>query len=156
MFGNRICNNEKLKKPKDQALLQMAIGASGNRKQKRTAGIRALKDQKQQLLAQFVNQMVAATLDLPPEILPQCSRGKAQSARARQISIYLMHTTLSFSFTEIGKVYSKDRTTIAHACHVIEDLRDDESFDSKLTQLERMIAIVLNLSDDRKLGNMKQ
>jgi len=134
----------------------MAIGASGNRKQKRTAGIRALKDQKQQLLAQFVNQMVAATLDLPPEILLQCSRGKAQSARARQISIYLMHTTLSFSFTEIGKVYSKDRTTIAHACHVIEDLRDDESFDSKLTQLERMIAIVLNLSDDRKLGNMKQ
>jgi len=133
----------------------MIIDSNETEYSKRRVSITALKIEKKQLLAQFVNQMVAATVDLPPEKLLQCNRGKASAARARQISIYLMHTTLSFSYTEIGKIYSKDRTTISHACHVIEDLRDNESFDLKLNRLERMIGVVLKLSDESFEGAVR-
>jgi len=135
--------------------LYMIIDSNETEYSKRRVSITALKIEKKQLLAQFVNQMVAATVDLPPEKLLQCNRGKASAARARQISIYLMHTTLSFSYTEIGKIYSKDRTTISHACHVIEDLRDNESFDLKLNRLERMIGVVLKLSDESFEGAVR-
>lgn len=135
--------------------MYMIIDSNETEYSKRRVSITALKIEKKQLLAQFVNQMVAATVDLPPEKLLQCNRGKASAARARQISIYLMHTTLSFSYTEIGKIYSKDRTTISHACHVIEDLRDNESFDLKLNRLERMIGVVLKLSDESFEGAVR-
>lgn len=147
MLANSICNLKKTKKSDIESASTVSANLDHKICQKKNVGIAALNSNRKQLLAQFINQMVASTVDLPPEKLLQCNRGKANAARARQMSIYLMHTTLSFSYTEIGKIYSKDRTTIAHACHVIEDLRDNESFDLQLNRLERIICTVLRLSD---------
>ena len=110
-------------------------------------GINSLSSSRERLLARFVNQIVAVYFQLPSELLLKFARGKASATRARQVSIYLMHTTLSFSFTQIAKIYGKDRTTIAHACRLIEDLRDDPEFDNRLVEFELTISIVLNLSD---------
>jgi len=145
MLTNSIINTVKRKQKNQPPIMNTAIKDRTALPLKQFEGIKALDTDKKQLLAKFVNQFVAVTADLPPEKLLQCNRGKAEAARARQISIYLMHTILSFSYTEIGRIYSKDRTTIAHACHVIEDLRDDESFDLKLSQFERAIGTVLSM-----------
>ena len=114
--------------------------------QNQTKGIPSLDSPGDRLLATFVNQMVASTFELPSERLLCYNRGNARATRARQISIYLMHTALSFSLLKISRIYNKDRTTIGHACRVIEDLRDTPSFDDRILELEKTISTVLKLA----------
>lgn len=98
------------------------------------------------LAAQFVNQMIAAAFQLKAERLLKSDRGAVRVNRPRQISMYLMNTALSLKFTEIAEFYNKDRTTVSHACRVIEELRDDPEFDERIGEFEKTIRTVLELS----------
>jgi hypothetical protein len=65
------------------------------------------------------------------------SRGRAGSvALARQTAMYLSHVAFGLTFTEIGHLFERDRTTVAHACAVVEDLRDNPAMDQALSILE--------------------
>lgn len=97
------------------------------------------------LLNSFVNQMVAAAFEIKAERLLQSERGDARTSRARQISMYLINTSLSQSFVEVAEFYQRDRTTVSHACSVVEELRDIAEFDARLSELEKTIATVLTL-----------
>ncbi len=111
-----------------------------------TTGIMSITKPGDRLLATFVNQMVASAFELTSERLLRVDRGSASANRARQISIYLMHTVLSFPLVKIARVYKKDRTTIGHACRVIEDLRDNPAFDDKIIELEEIVQTALRLA----------
>lgn len=64
------------------------------------------------------------------------SRGRAAPVSlARQMAMYLAHVAFRLSFTQVGQLFGRDRTTVAHACGVIEDLRDDQIIDRALTVL---------------------
>jgi len=71
------------------------------------------------------------------------SRGRAPVASARQVAMYLAHVGLSLSLTEVGHLFARDRTTVAHACAVVEDRRDDPTFDRVLDCLERIVRHLL-------------
>ena len=58
--------------------------------------------------------------------------------------MYVAHVSLSASLTEIGDLFQRDRTTVAHACAVVEDRRDDPELDSKLDFLEQAVSAMLN------------
>jgi chromosomal replication initiation ATPase DnaA len=64
------------------------------------------------------------------------SRGKAHIALARQVGMYLAHVICGLTLTEVGLLFGRDRTTVAHACAVVEDRRDDPVFDRALDLLE--------------------
>jgi hypothetical protein len=66
-------------------------------------------------------------------------RGKAQSALARQAAMYLAHVGFSLSLTQVGLLFDRDRTTVAHACALIEDRRENSDFDRALELLERAV-----------------
>lgn len=66
----------------------------------------------------------------------RATRGKARVALARQVAMYLAHVACGLSFTEVGLLFGRDRTTVAHACRVVEDRRDDPVFDRALELLE--------------------
>ena len=51
------------------------------------------------------------------------------------MAMYLAHVAFRLSFTQVGRLFGRDRTTVAHACGVIEDLRDDQIIDRALTVL---------------------
>lgn len=68
--------------------------------------------------------------------LLRATRGRARVALARQVAMYLAHVALRLSFTEVGELFGRDRTTVAHACQVVEDRRDDPVFDRVLELLE--------------------
>ncbi len=55
---------------------------------------------------------------------------------ARHVAMYLLHTLYGFSFTVIGVHFSRSRKTVAHACAVVENLRDDPAMDRVLSTLE--------------------
>ena len=64
------------------------------------------------------------------------SRGRAAPiALGRQMAMYLAHVAFRLSCTQVGQLFGRDRTTVAHACGVIEDLRDDQIIDRALTVL---------------------
>lgn len=68
--------------------------------------------------------------------LGRSTRGEARVALARQIAMYLAHVGYGYSLTEVGRLFARDRTTVAHACCVVEDRRDDPVFDRTLELLE--------------------
>ncbi|MEQ1931744.1 MAG: helix-turn-helix domain-containing protein [Parvularculaceae bacterium] len=72
-------------------------------------------------------------------------RSRAVVAYARQIAMYLAHVVGHMSLTEISAVFERDRTTVAHACHAIEDRRDSEMFDRQIEQLESDLRARLKL-----------
>ena len=43
---------------------------------------------------------------------------------------------MSMSLSRVAFAFERDRSTVAHACHRIEEMRDDASFDSWLEALE--------------------
>ena len=67
------------------------------------------------------------------------SRGKAPVALARQAAMYLAHVSCGMSLTDVGAVFGRDRTPVAHACAVIEDRRDDPVFDRALELMEWIV-----------------
>jgi hypothetical protein len=81
--------------------------------------------------------VVAIALDGPGQG-PDRKPARA-AAFARQIAMYLAHVGLGISMAEIGRAFGRDRTTVVHACHVIEDRRDDARFDRVLDHLEEAV-----------------
>jgi chromosomal replication initiation ATPase DnaA len=70
------------------------------------------------------------------EDLHRLSRGRARVALARQVAMYLAHVACGLTMSDTGRLFGRDRTTVAHACGVIEDKRDDPLFDRALDLLE--------------------
>ncbi len=56
------------------------------------------------------------------------------------MAMYLAHVACGLSLTEVGALFDRDRTTVAHGCGVIEDLRDDPATDRTLMNLEAALA----------------
>ncbi len=61
------------------------------------------------------------------------------TALARQMAMYLAHVAFGLNYTEVGSIFARDRTTVAHACALIEDLRDDPVLDRALSALEAVL-----------------
>ncbi len=83
-----------------------------------------------------VEAAVSQVFDVLVEDLRRASRGRARVALARQVAMYLSHVGFGLSLTEVGRLFERDRTTVAHACSVVEDRRDDATFDRTLELLE--------------------
>ncbi|HTJ57653.1 MAG TPA: helix-turn-helix domain-containing protein [Devosiaceae bacterium] len=85
--------------------------------------------------------LVAAERSVPVAALLDVGRGRASAAAARQLAMYLANTKLGLTLTEVGALFGRDRTTVAHACRLIEDHRDenDPAFDEELGRLEHAI-----------------
>ncbi len=85
-------------------------------------------------------EAVAAALGVRPDRIDVPERGTARVAFARQLAIYLARTRFGLSFTEAGRLFHRDRTTAAHACNRVEELRDDAAVDALVERLEQLIA----------------
>ncbi len=78
-------------------------------------------------------------LEVPVEEIIDSSRGSAPAAFARQVAMYLCHVAFELSLARIARAFGRDRSTVAHACHQIEDRRDHPGFDGWIGALEGML-----------------
>ncbi|MCA8901296.1 MAG: chromosomal replication initiator DnaA [Hyphomonas sp.] len=85
--------------------------------------------------AYLATALTAFALGLRVEDVMTGSRGTPVHARGRQIAMYLLRTGLGMSLARVARVFRRDRTTVSHACHLVEDLRDDPDFDVWVEQL---------------------
>ena len=86
-----------------------------------------------------IDAAVAHVFGLPMQDLECATRGCAPAAFARQVAMYVTHVSCGMNLTDVGALFSRDRTTVAHACAVIEDRRDDPIFDRVLELLEWIV-----------------
>ncbi len=83
--------------------------------------------------------VVAVESGLSVDDLLSSQRCAAPVAQARQLAMYLAHVALGLPQTEVARAFQRDRTTVAHACRRIEDLRDVEIFDVEVSRLETCV-----------------
>lgn len=84
-------------------------------------------------------EIIGRRRDVEREALFAHSRSRAPVAAARQMAMYLCHVLLEISMTDVGRYFGRDRTTVAHACAVVEDLRDDPAIEREIASLEQAI-----------------
>ncbi len=65
-------------------------------------------------------------------------RCRREVARVRQIGMYVAHTAFGLAMREVAAGFARDRTTVMHACHLVEDMRDDTQFDTIVSTFERI------------------
>ena len=94
-------------------------------------------------LLELLNLTVAGGFDINERELRQPNRGVARTALARQSAMYLAHVACGLTKTEVGRLFTRDRTTVHHACRVVEQRRDDQAFDHAIDHLERIVRIVV-------------
>lgn len=90
--------------------------------------------------ADALQKAVAAAFGIRVRDLRAVSRGEARVALARQCAMYLAHVAWGLNFAEVGRMFGRDRTTVAHACRRIEDRRECAQFDAMLDRLEHAFA----------------
>jgi hypothetical protein len=93
-------------------------------------------------LRSLIEATVAGVFDVDAERLRLPTRGRANVALARQVAMYIAHVGYGLSLTEVGDLFERDRTTVAHACSVVEQRRDDPRFDAAIQLLDLVIRVL--------------
>lgn len=81
------------------------------------------KTREQRLLRDLTIAYVLCELRLGSRDLLGPSRSDKHTARARQLSMYLMNTFFNIPPSEVAPLFNRERTTVTHALHLIEDIR---------------------------------
>ena len=103
---------------------------------------------RQAALARLAEVSVAAMVRVPPAKLRSRRRGRQPVAWARQIAMYLAHVVFGLTYTRVGICFGRDRTTVRHACALVEDRRDDPGLDLALAAAEAgLVALGLRVSE---------
>ena len=96
------------------------------------------------VVRQVIDPAVGAVFEVDVGDLQSETRGSPRVAFARQVAMYLAHVVCGLSLTEVGTLFARDRTTVSHACTVVEDRRDDPELDGRLGHLERAVAALID------------
>ena len=88
---------------------------------------------------EIVELVVSSILHISQRDLHRKHRCVAPIAHARHMAMYLTHVSFGISFTEIGRFFGRDRTTVSHACQRIEDEREDAQTEWILNLMELSI-----------------
>lgn len=89
---------------------------------------------------------------VPRSKLQAARRCEARIALARQVAMYLAHVVFGLTLTRAGQLFGRDRTTVAHACAVVEDRREDAALDRALNIVESALSSA-RLRDEISGGN---
>lgn len=89
--------------------------------------------------ASLVEAAVCGAMGLSAGAL-RTGRGQRRVAFARQLAMYLTHVGFGLTLTQVGACFERDRTTVRHACALVEDRRDQPAFDLAVSALETGLA----------------
>lgn len=91
--------------------------------------------------ATLAGNLAAYTFGADGTDLMCATRGAAHAAFVRQVAMYLAHVAFEMSLSRVAYAFERDRSTVAHACRVIEDKRDDDEFDARIGALEEALRL---------------
>jgi len=80
--------------------------------------------------------MVEYAMSLAPNSVLEQKRGTASTAYARQLAMCAVYVGFGISLARMASAFGRDRSTVAYACHQIEDRRDDPALDAWLDSFD--------------------
>jgi chromosomal replication initiation ATPase DnaA len=89
--------------------------------------------------AHLAASVASFALGVPHASIVSENRGCSRSAFARQVAMYLCHVGFELSLARVAQAFGRDRSTVAHACRMIEDRREEGQFDLWIGALETML-----------------
>lgn len=92
----------------------------------------------ERVICQSVRLMTAEFLFVSGDRIGMRRERRRLACHVRQIAMYVCHVALRMRMTTIGEGFGRDRSTVAHACAVVEDRRDDRDFDEFVAAIERI------------------
>jgi chromosomal replication initiation ATPase DnaA len=92
---------------------------------------------------------VSNVFDIEAGALWRATRGVRDIASARQVAMYLAHVSCGMTLTEVGAMFGRDRTTVAHGCLKVEIRRDDPMFDRALDVLSWALPTLVTRAEAR-------
>ncbi len=93
-------------------------------------------------LCAFAARLAALAYGVAASELTSVRRLPRRATTARQVGIYLAHTTAGLPLVMVADFFGRDRTTAAYACRLVEDRRDDGAFDAELSELEDLLRAI--------------
>jgi chromosomal replication initiation ATPase DnaA len=87
------------------------------------------------LACRTVRAVAARAAAIPVRALEEPGRGPAGLTRLRRLSIYLAHVELGLPAAAVARAFQRSRRSVAHACRLVEDQRDNRAFDVQITAL---------------------
>ena len=103
----------------------------------------AVNDERIADICESILDILSALFNVSGRELRQPGRTSTSVSRVRQIGMYVTHVNMGLSMAEVGRGFGRDRTTVMHACHLIEDMRDDAEFDQVVRMTERITTVAL-------------
>jgi|SRR5690606_30679210 chromosomal replication initiation ATPase DnaA len=94
-------------------------------------------------------EIAAVLFSVPRKALLSPGRTSQAVSRVRQIAMYVCHVELGLGMREIGTGFSRDRTTVAHACRNVEEWREDPDFDRVVHTIEQVASLALRFRGGR-------
>ncbi|KJF69544.1 helix-turn-helix domain-containing protein [Rhizobium nepotum] len=94
---------------------------------------------------QLVRQLTGEMVQLTGDRLAARRDRRRRECHIRQIAMYVCHVQLGIPMSDIGPCFGRDRTTVGHACQVVEDRRDEPAFDEFVAVLERLTGSIFNV-----------
>lgn len=91
------------------------------------------------LMCETVRRVVAELQGMTDDRKQERTDMRRAACHVRQIGMYVCHVSLQLSLTDIGFGFGRDRTTVAHACKMVEDRRDDTAYDEFVSLVERLV-----------------
>jgi hypothetical protein len=121
--------------PREGLMLQASLSSTLAMRQ-RDAVARGMTERLRHREARIaIDLAISNVFGVDAEHLWSGRRGVRDIAEARQVAMYLAHVCCRMSLTEVGAMFGRDRTTVAHACLKVECRRDDPNFDRALDVL---------------------
>jgi len=99
--------------------------------------------------AKLATDVAAFALGHNLEAISGAARGCKKASSVRQLAMYLTYTTFEMSLARCAVAFGRDRSTVAHACQLIEERRDEEAFDDWIDGLEAGLNILHSFAPNR-------
>lgn len=110
------------------------------------------RQQEAKLLCEGLLAVLAAIFKIPIFQLQSQTRGTSAVSRIRQFGMYIAHTMFSLTMAEVAFAFSRERTTVKYACHLIEDMREDKDFDRVVSAFEYQINTLFSMRGGQTYG----
>lgn len=102
----------------------------------RKAGAVELNRRREMAYCDGLIDILSAYFNVSGRDIRSPKRHNLDVARVRQIGMYVANVVLCINMTMVGQGFGRNKSTVIHACHLIEDMRDDDEFDLLVARLE--------------------
>lgn len=99
----------------------------------------SLRRREDEAAARLAAGVASYALGVPEDVILGEVRGPISVTFARQVAMYLCHVGFELSLARVAAAFGRDRSTAAHACHAMEDRREEPQFDLWIGSLETML-----------------